>query len=199
MPPDEVQAPPGITPQDLANQIAYLLAEGEIEPEGGGKTVRIGTILGPSDDPSAELEIRLSNKQRLFVSIGGPDRILQPPPLKLDARHKNPFRDIIPRERIERRVVWNLLRHLADAGWHPEKVDSDEAKRTTTPLEVMEEVFNLDEATVYFTRRDGRKAHWVKIVLGNDGIDCISDWTYSGGDDDGFHAAMDAFEPERYA
>jgi len=62
----------------------------------------------------------------------------------------------------------------------------------------MELIFNLDEASLRFTK-DGTKEHGVLLVLGNDGLDVISDWNYSDGDHDGFHKAMESFNPEIYA
>lgn len=121
--------------------------------------------------------------------------ILQPPMLDIDIRIGKP---VIPRGRIERRVVWNLLAHLERAGWYPEAVQSDDEVPTPDAKAVMEEVFNLDDAWVYFRKSADGHSHSVRLVFGNDGWDCISDWRYSRDDADGFNAAMEAFDPEQY-
>jgi hypothetical protein len=71
--------------------------------------------------------------------------------------------------------------------------------------EAMELVFNLDEASVRFwvpalrLSKERAKWHGVLIVLGNSPEEIVSDWNYFADDRDGFNAAMDAFDSERYA
>ena len=130
--------------------------------------------------------------------FGEPGRVLlNPPRLKIDdILHPNARPS--PRGVLERRIVWALLRHLEARGFMPVKVLEDEAHRTTTALEVMEWVFNLDDARVRFRKGEGKECE-VYIVLGNDGDDCISDWSWPKDDAESavaFQRAMDSFNPE---
>lgn len=132
-------------------------------------------------------------------ATGGADplksrRILQPPPLEIN-RVLYPSGRIPPRRRLEQRLVWNLLADLADAGFLPDAVLSDDAVETNTAIKVMEEVFNLDEARVYFTG-----GNWVYLVFGNDGWDAVSDWGWKQNEPGKrFNAVLDAFDGEAFA
>lgn len=128
-------------------------------------------------------------------------RVLQnPPPLKIDAQiYGIDGREMIPRCRLERRIVWNLLLHLAEKGFTPVSVVSDDEVKTPDSMAVMEEAFNLDDCRVVFRLNGAGPKRDVLLVFGNDGTDCISDWTYGKGDPDGFNAALEAFDPEMYA
>lgn len=123
--------------------------------------------------------------------------ILQPPALKID-RILHPDGRIHPIGRAERRVLWNLMAHLAKVGFNPHSVVWDEVTMTPTPEAVMEMVFNLDDCWVHFGA-GADDAHSIYVVLGNDGVDCISDWNYYKDDRDGFNKAMEAFDPELFA
>lgn len=116
-------------------------------------------------------------------------------------------RAIHAREYLERRIVWNLILHMARHGWEPRAVCDGEGM--TYPkgdaIKTMEAVFAVDEAAIGFCPivehgtkyRETKCAHDVVIVLGN-GEDCIADWGYAEGDGDGFNAAMDAFDVSLY-
>jgi hypothetical protein len=100
-----------------------------------------------------------------------------------------------PRTIRERRVVWNLFKHLLADGWHIASVyDGDDYVKVTDPKSALEIIFNLDDTTVSFVKA-GAQRHGVKLVLGND-LDVISDWYFSAGDPDGFSATMDKFDAE---
>ena len=105
-----------------------------------------------------------------------------------------------PKGRLERRVVWNLFQHLSAAGWHVTQVyDGDEFKQVHTVKGAMELIFDLDEVSVRFARGKGKgNEHGVLLIMGN-GVDIVSDWTFSEGDGDGFHAVMNAFDSEACA
>lgn len=125
--------------------------------------------------------------------------IWEVPQLAIDKKMKEEFgSDVHPRGRLERRLVWNLLAHLAKHGWQPVEVRSDEDVKTPTAMDVMEEVFNLDDAWVAFQKNGTGPMRCIFIVLGNDGWDAISDWRYGTGDPDGFNAVMEAFDGEDY-
>ena len=48
-----------------------------------------------------------------------------------------------------------------------------------------------------FAKPEGNE-HAVYLVLGND-LDIISDWNFTDGDPDGFNAAMEAFDTDKYS
>lgn len=92
------------------------------------------------------------------------------------------------RQDIERRVVRKLIRELKKRGFHVNQVysgDEDEVK-VSTEKEIMDEVFALDTARLYFKEED---AGSVLLVMGNDGWDVISDWSFTEGS--AFDKAMD--------
>lgn len=105
-----------------------------------------------------------------------------------------------PRQRVERRVVWNLLHYLAANGYEMTHVVATDELPVfcATPLEVMEEIFDLDEGYL-MTGPDESEAHWVKLSFGGDGWDCMPDWSYPGYEDaqgKRFDAVMAAFNPK---
>lgn len=98
--------------------------------------------------------------------------------------------------KLERRIVANLIAHLAFHGWSVTHVwDGDDREATPDMVSAMELVFNLDECRIYFSK-DGH-THSVYLVLGN-GVDCLADWGFSDNDADGFNAAMELFNTEDY-
>lgn len=108
-------------------------------------------------------------------------------------------RNVIRRIRIECRVMNRLLQECRKAGFVAAYVfDGEEQVKVTTDASVIEAVNSVDEATISFTLASNkvapyfspptRRYHGVKIVLGNDGYDCISDWNC--GDKD-FDAAVE--------
>lgn len=126
--------------------------------------------------------------------------IHQPPALDGDSK-------VHPRGKIERRVVWNLLKHLEAHGFYPVlHCDGEEDVRIENGdhKQVMELTFNLDECRVYFARSPNARINSqigsVLIVLGNDGWDSIADWSWAANSDGtAFNAAMDAFDGKDYA
>lgn len=110
---------------------------------------------------------------------------------------------LIPRVRLEQRIAWNLFQHLSLAGFEPVNVDDgDEVTRTKTWKHVMEIIFNLDDAWVnvrHKTRGPEDAPHYIRFVFGSEGVNCISDWSYSTPDRDHFNATMSAFDAEVYA
>lgn len=111
---------------------------------------------------------------------------------------------------LERRIVANLIAHLQRAGFYVHSVnDGEELRAASDAKSAMEMVFAVDESSLRFYRGGGARGegaealegddwHGVLLVLGN-GIDCISDWNFAAGDPDGFDAAMNAFDAERFA
>lgn len=118
------------------------------------------------------------------------------PALKIDAL-LNGGNKLRAEQKLERRIAWNLLAWLQHKGFKPVMVDDGEEDTVvTTALEVMELLFNLDEArlVVQGAGEDGKR-HIILLVLGN-GIDLICDYGFAEGDPDGFAEAMTAFDPE---
>lgn len=128
--------------------------------------------------------------------------ILQPPELDIDKAlgyGRGPHdKHLSVDAKLERRIVWNLLAYLRDAGFRPTAVYSPEDAGANqhghapahSAKVTMELVFALDSTTISF----GDGSFGVFLVLGN-GIDVISDWTAEGD----FGKAMEAFDAEVYA
>ncbi len=127
-----------------------------------------------------------------------------PPALAIDLRIErigNPDATtarISPIGFLDRLTAWNLMRHLEAAGWIAHSVnDGEETTRLTSgerAREAMELMFSVDEAWVHFS--NGKAKHYVYFVMGNDGWDIASDYSYAEGDADGFNAVMEAFDAE---
>ncbi len=97
------------------------------------------------------------------------------------------------RVRQERRVVWALLHHLEAHGWKAAFVDSDgDREAVTSAKDVMELVFNLDEAMVRFAHPEHPKRSSVFFVMGNHPTEVVCDYSTA----DGFDTAVEAFKPE---
>lgn len=125
-------------------------------------------------------------------------KTVEVPSLDIDHRlYHDKGRNIPPRGRLERRIVANLIDHLARAGWHVAALDDGESTEHVADMKAaMELIFNLDVCWLYFgDRQDEETLQGVQLVLGN-GVDLISNW-HSG--DDAFDAALKAFDPEQFA
>jgi len=118
------------------------------------------------------------------------------PELEHDAMMKEKYGDTVsPNGRLERRLVAALCTHLAEHGWRPCKLwDREEITPVTDTKSAMELIFDLDESWLYF-RNDAGKEHWVFLVGGN-GIDLITDYSYARAGTDTFEAAMESFKPD---
>lgn len=96
---------------------------------------------------------------------------------------------MIPRGRLERRVIWNLLHNLLAAGWKPTEVDdgeelhqiADTGSADELAKATMERVFAVDESRIFFERCANSPRQWVFVVLGNDGWDSVNDFTLGTG------------------
>lgn len=125
--------------------------------------------------------------------------IWEPPALDHDALMKRKFgHDVKPHGRLERRIVANLIARLAANQFQLLYVDDGEEYSVVGDAKsAMELIFNLDEAKLG-VGKPGTPAHWIYLVLGN-GIDIISDYSYTRNDPDGFKAVMDEFDTEEFA
>lgn len=96
------------------------------------------------------------------------------------------------RQEVERKVVHHLVREMKAAGWEAYRVfDGEEFEKTATETEVMDTVFSVDEAVIWFRKGDLKRV--ASIVLGNDGYDAIADSSCSRADipGDDFEAVME--------
>jgi hypothetical protein len=161
-------------------------------------TVHLPPIEQP---PALSIDRRIADI-RAGLRYAGERPIMAPPvPVSL---HANSV--------LERRIVWNLIRHLTANGfsinavWDGEERTELLTERVTDPQrEAMELTFNLDEVSLRFIPTEKRtlsrlarqqSEYRVLLVLGN-GQDVLTDWSYSKDDADGFNAAMSTFDVER--
>jgi hypothetical protein len=126
--------------------------------------------------------------------------IWEPPALDHDAMMRKRFdTEVRPQGRLERRIVANLIAHLEANGFEVTSVfDGDHYQRATDIKSAMELIFNLDEAKLIARKPKFESEHWIYLVLGN-GVDIVSDWSFTIGDPDQFKAVMDAFDAEEFA
>lgn len=119
--------------------------------------------------------------------------ILQPPSLDIDTRLGGRIHTV---GRIDRRVTWNLLCQLQEAGFTEFQVnDGEDVTPCADPRAVMELAFNLDDCHVYVRRPGASKWYWMRLVFGNEGWDCISDYCATK---DEFQWLLDSFDGEDY-
>lgn len=127
---------------------------------------------------------------------------IQPPELDHDAYMLKRFhQQVIPRGKIERRVMANLLNYLMANGFTPVELadGSDEAEKVCDIKSTMELAFNLDECHIYFDyNNSGKPKHWIFFVFGNDGPDIVNDYGCPKEDHDGWNTVMDLFNPDDY-
>jgi hypothetical protein len=107
-------------------------------------------------------------------------------------------RKLSPPAVLQRRIVANLLAHMAEAGWTVSQVYCDgEFIETPTAKDAMELIHGLDQSDLTFVNAS-EDAHGVRLIPSND-VDMIVDWTFAENDPDGFGARMDEFDAELYA
>lgn len=94
---------------------------------------------------------------------------------------------------LERSIILDMIAHLDTAGFKLEGGnDGDDEEDFTEPMKALDFFWDrVDYVHLHF-RKEGFNLHTVMLVRGN-GIDVISDWTYTNGDPDGFDAAVSAF------
>ncbi len=112
------------------------------------------------------------------------------------------------RRELEKKVVRALVDHLRQSGdWRPVEVYNGDWRAAVkapysnalTPDQVLEEVFAVDDSTVYFANPAGRK-HWVEFVLGNSPEEVVSDYSFAPiSNPDDFDSLMKAFDAEKAA
>lgn len=99
--------------------------------------------------------------------------------------------DVKKRIEIEKRIVRQLVQKMDAAGWTVKEVDyGEDIVPVVKVSDVIGAVFAVDVSTIRFFNAGG-VSHVVQIVLGNDGWDCIADWSYSEKPGDTFNSVME--------
>lgn len=94
---------------------------------------------------------------------------------------------------LERVIVKHLIETMAAHGWTVNHVwDGGDEVRSTDIGAQLDAVFSVDESQIIFENTAGRQ-HWVSIILGNDGWDCIADYSYALHGADDFNKVMTDF------
>jgi hypothetical protein len=121
---------------------------------------------------------------------------IEPPALDFDKSMLESWGEKVSVQgKLERRIAANLCGYLIHHGWRPvETFDGDSFEAATDIKQVMESLFNVESISARFT--NGTAIHGVELIAGN-GIDIVSDYSYSELDD--FRTIMEGFEPEDYA
>lgn len=87
------------------------------------------------------------------------------------------------RAELEYDVINAVITHCERAGFTLHSVfDGGELIPTATSAAALEVAFSVDESAMYFDGAPGKR-YCVVLVMGNDGWDVVSDYTYDGGDD----------------
>ena len=84
------------------------------------------------------------------------------------------------RSEIERKIVAFLFNTMAQHDWHIDYIfDGGDNVRYAdwTEADVLDTVFSVDESLIRFMKSAMRRS--VRIILGNDGYDCIADHSLS--------------------
>ena len=120
------------------------------------------------------------------------------PALDIDARMLEEFgTKVSPNGKLERRVVANLIAHLAARGFVIREVhDYQELNRVAGVKEAMELVFNLDGCNLHFHETATGKMRCLVLVLGN-GTEILADYFAHQGD--AFDRALSEFDAETFA
>lgn len=86
------------------------------------------------------------------------------------------------RQRIEVAVIRLLLTKAQESGFTLYAIDDGEnVVRVKTADRAMEKIFNLDDCYIKFSTPDDKQFLWARIILGEDGYDCISDYSIDDG------------------
>lgn len=75
---------------------------------------------------------------------------------------------------LELEVVHGIIDAAAKRGFHF-RVEGE--KLTTSPEELIWQLFDLDDATLLVFDEGSKEIGWISLVFGNDGYDLISDYS----------------------
>lgn len=163
------------------------------------------TLIGIGDE--LNYCFTLEEATRIADALNAPRLPVVVPDLEIDEIFLRKYNQpVTANGRLERRIVAGLCAHMAQHGFLVNGVhDGEEETLTYTVGGAMNLIFNLDEARLYFRKENPMsvtdvtpRQHSVYLVLGN-GVDVISDWSFFIDDHDGFNAAMEAFDAEKFA
>jgi hypothetical protein len=120
------------------------------------------------------------------------------PALDIDAQMLAQFgKSVSTKGKLERRIVANLIAHLAARGFVIREVDDyQELHRVQGVKAAMELVFDLDGCNLHFHETATGKMRCLVLVLGN-GTDILADYFAHQGD--AFDLALAEFDAETFA
>lgn len=122
--------------------------------------------------------------------------LIQAPTLDCDATtFLDNNREIHARMRSERAVIANLIDYLAEAGYAVRAASDGEQRHKVSDMKAaMEVIFSVDEAWLFVKHPDQARGQTIFIVLGNDGWDCVADYSTA----DGFDEIMAGFDFDQF-
>lgn len=104
------------------------------------------------------------------------------------------------RIQLEKKIVNRLIDKMIMAGWVVTQVDNGDGwEKVFSKENALKNIFDVDQAHVLFSQYASGKLinnHWVFLVFGNDGWDCISDYSYTEEDADGFAKIVEEVSEE---
>lgn len=84
----------------------------------------------------------------------------------------------------EKKAVRHLIRTMKKHNWLVVAVnDGEEVVTCRTEMDVMDNVFGVDESNIIFYNKAIDTKHVVAIVLGNSGAEVIADYSYNDAND----------------
>ena len=85
------------------------------------------------------------------------------------------------RQAVERAIVTKIVADALAQGFSIEVDDGEDVQAVTSAEKkhIEEKCFATDDCLLYF-EKEGKSVGWVLFVYGNDGWDCISDYTTDG-------------------
>ena len=108
-------------------------------------------------------------------------------------------RENAARLKRERRIVWNLIKHVVANGFELDSVyDGGDYVPVKSAKDAMEAIFSVDDSTLRFRHPGHAKLLGVFLVGGN-GVDIVSDYSAPNDNVGGWNDVMDAFSPDDYA
>lgn len=87
------------------------------------------------------------------------------------------------RAELEYDVVSAVIRECRKTGYQLDSIAWDEYTPVKTREAALRLIFDLDECTLRFRKAGSDKLYGVFLVMGNDGWDVVSDYTWDGGED----------------
>jgi hypothetical protein len=107
-----------------------------------------------------------------------------------------------PKQVQERRIIWNLLKHIQAAGFVLVSLWDGEEEQDVhnDPQTAMELIYNLDDSHLHCMPAGGnpeKDCHYLWFVMGNSPDEVLADYSYTEGDPDKWVACIESFDTER--